>query len=35
MRIDETTKEKIRKEYEDWLEQQYAGKTKEERKSFA
>lgn len=35
MIIDETTKEKIRKEYECWLQQQYAGKTKEERKKFA
>lgn len=35
MIIDETKKEKIRKEYECWLQQQYAGKTKEERKAFA
>lgn len=35
MIIDEKVKQKIRKEYECWLQQQYAGKTKEERKAFA
>lgn len=35
MIIDEITKERIRSEYQCWLEQQYAGKSKEQRKKFA